>query len=184
MTKGPFHAVANSLSSYTAFPPVLDDDIAENIQRWACMMGCASRKADASLSSLKTLHLIHASKHCSQNGDSGFGDLEPGLSRGGGGVTLPLHPPLSTTRAGNPRGSHGFSPLGLRIYSRLRISTPKKAQFLFLQRLQSATPTDYVGGQPPKLGLCTVTSVGRQRPAVFSKKVSPSDTKDEKFNSL
>ena len=68
-------------------------------------------------------------------------------------------------------------------YTGLRISTPKKAQFLFLQPLQSATPTDYVGGQPPKLGLCTVTSVGRQRPTVFSKKVSP-DTKDEKFNSL
>ena len=66
----------------------------------------------------------------------------------------------------------------------LKVSASIKAQFLFLQPLQSATPADYVGGQPPKLGLCTVTSVGRQRPTVFSKKLSPTDTKDEKINSL
>ena len=109
-TKRPFHASLQTVRHHFLYFPRLDDDIAENIHRWACMMGCASRKADASLSSLKTLHLLHASKHCSQNGDGGFGDLEPGLSRAGGGVTLPLHPPLSTTRAGNQRGSHQFPP--------------------------------------------------------------------------
>ena len=110
-----------------------------------------------------------------------------GLSRVEGGVTLPLHPPLSTTRAGNPKGSHAFSPfpsLWALDYTGLKTSTSKKAQFLFLQPLQSATPADYVGGQPPKLGLCTVTCVRRQRPTVFSKRVSPAGTKDEKINSL
>ena len=70
-------------------------------------------------------------------------------------MTLPLHPPLSTTRAGNPGGSHDFSPfpnLWVQDYTGLKTSTSKKFQFLFLQPLQSATPADYVGGQPPKLG--------------------------------
>ena len=37
-----------------------------------------------------------------------------GLSRVEGGVTLPLHPPLSTTRAGNPRAMifHHFLTFG------------------------------------------------------------------------
>ena len=82
-------------------------------------------------------------KQSSQNGDGGFGDLEPGLSRAGGGVTLPLHPPLSTTRAGNPKGSHGLAPfpsIWVPEYTGLRISTPKKAQFLFLQRHSNQPP--------------------------------------------